>query len=375
MRILALLLFALISPLQAFAAELPDRVRFAVTLEVGNLAMAREWLDSGLNPDFEGSRIGSGIMIGAWEGNIPLMELFYGRGADINKTNAFGEQAVQLAAWKGQTEAVRWLVERGAKLDRVGKEWSALHYAAFAGHGEIVSFLVQRGANVNALSTNGSTPLMMAAREGKEGIADMLLGAGARVDIANDNGEHAVQWAMRHNNLTIARRMAGEKFAEFVARPQQTYGPAIRSQAVPDRADQLMAKARHLESFGRFDEAAKLYREAFASIKRADAAQVAKTKKVDKARTVTGITITARRADPQAQTAGVSYATPATDVKPESRTEAPTDTKVGAGGTAPAVVQDAADNWLRQAQALEAAGKRKEAIAAYRQAAAALRSR
>jgi tetratricopeptide (TPR) repeat protein len=375
MRSLILLFFALTSSIQTYAADLPDRVRFAVSLEVGNMALAREWLDSGLDPNFEGSRLGSGIMIGAWEGNIPLMELFYARGADINKTNALGEQAVQLAAWKGHAEAVRWLVERGAKLDRVGKEWSALHYAAFAGHGEIVSFLIQRGASVNALSTNGSTPLMMAAREGKEAIAGLLLGAGAQVDIVNDNGEHAVQWAMRHNNLSIARRMAGEKFAEFVARPPPSYGPAIRSQALPDKADQLMMQAKRLESFGRFDEAAKLYREAFASIKRADAAQAAKAKKAEKVRAVTGITITARRADPQAQTAGLSYATPATEVKPDPRAELKSDTKVGAGGTAPTVVQDAADNWLRQAQALDAAGKRKEAIAAYRQAAAALRSR
>ncbi|TRZ91553.1 MAG: ankyrin repeat domain-containing protein, partial [Rhodocyclaceae bacterium] len=67
------------------------------------------------------------MMIGAWEGNIPMMELFVAHGADINKANSFGEQALLHAAWKGRLEAVRWLVERGARLNREGKEWAALH--------------------------------------------------------------------------------------------------------------------------------------------------------------------------------------------------------------------------------------------------------
>ena len=38
--------------------------------------------------------------------------------------------------------------------------------------------MIERGANVNARSPNGSTPLMMAAREGREEIARTLLESG-----------------------------------------------------------------------------------------------------------------------------------------------------------------------------------------------------
>ncbi len=351
----------LVFPFGLAAASLPDPVRFAVVIEQGDLRAAREWLDNGLPADFEGSVIGSGLMIGAWEGNIAMMELFHSRGADINRTNRLGEQALQLAAWRGQLAAVRWLVERGARLDRDGPEWSALHYAVFAGHADIVDLLLGRGADINALSTNGSTPLMMAAREGKEAIARTLLAAGARRDIVNEQGENAVHWAMRHNNLDIARAIGGaERFGVAAARPAASWGAPVRSQPVPDRTDSLMAAARRMEAAGRRDEALNLYRAALAAIRQADA-----TRKIaPPARAATGMVITARRGKPDAQSASLSYATSAV----------PEGARVGAGATATHAVADASDDLLRRARELEAAGKRKEALQAYRQAAASLRT-
>ncbi|MDP2822107.1 MAG: ankyrin repeat domain-containing protein, partial [Sulfuritalea sp.] len=298
------------------------------------------------------------VMIGAWEGSIPMMELFVARGADINKANSFGEQALLHAAWKGHLEAVRWLVEHGARLNRQGREWAALHYAVFAGHAEVVGYLLERGADINALSTNGSTPLMMAAREGRETIARTLLAAGARTDIVNEQGDDALRWAMRHNNLTIAREVSGaESFAVAAAQPAASWGPPVRSQPLPDRVDLMLAQARKMGAAGQRDAALKLYRAALATIRRADAVA---SKTAAPARAVTGMVITARRAKPGAQTAALNYATPAAEV-------------VGAEQTANAAQTDIADDWLRRAREFEAAGRRKEALQAYRQAAGALR--
>jgi tetratricopeptide (TPR) repeat protein len=366
MRILSLLLFLLVAVAPLHAASLPDPVRFSVVIESGDLWQARKWLDSGLSPDFEGKLIGTGVMIGAWEGNIAMMELFVARGADINKTNSFGEQALLHAAWKGHLEAVRWLVERGARLNREGKAWAALHYAAFAGHAEIVGYLLERGADINALSTNGSTPLMMAAREGKEAIAKTLLAAGARSDIVNEQGDDALRWAMRHNNLRIARDIGGaQRFAAVAARPATSWGPPVRSQPVPDRADMMLAQAQKMEAAGRREDALTLYRAALAAIRRADAAA---NKAAAPARAVTGMMITAQRGKPEAQTTTLSYATPAAGIEPQ---------KVGPGDpvNGASVAQTAlADDWLRRAREFEATGRRNDALQAYRQAVTSLRS-
>jgi tetratricopeptide (TPR) repeat protein len=362
MKILLVLLSLFLAGGPAQAQSLPDRVRFSIVVELGDVSTARDWLDAGLPPDFEGNLIGTGVMIGAWEGNIPMMELFVSRGADINKVNSNGEQALLHAAWKGKLDAVRWLVERGARLNRQGKHWGALHYAAFGGHADVVAYLLERGADINALSTNGSTPLMMAAREGKESIAKSLLAAGARSDIVNEYGDDALRWAMRNNNLKIAQEIAGqEKFAAAAAQPKASWGPPVRSQPVPDRADMMLAQARKMEAAGRRDEALKLYRAALAAIRQSEArAGKASTSK----RATTGMVITAKRGKPGEQTTALNYATPAAGIEPE---------KIGAGVTASSAAADAADDWLRRAREHEAAGRRKEALQAYRQAAASLR--
>lgn len=365
MRLFVLLLLLLAAPLRA--AGLPDPVAFFNAVERGDVPQATEWLDAGLPPDFEGHMVGSGLMIAAWEGNVPMMALFHRRGADVNRTNRLGETALLHAAWKGHLPAVRWLVERGARVNRQGREWSALHYAAFAGHEAVVSYLLAQGADVNGLSPNGSTPLMMAAREGKEGIAKALLAAGARRDIVNERGDTAVHFAMRNNNVLIARDVAGsENFPTVAARPPEYWGRPVRSQRAPDRADLLLAQAHKLEAAGMREAALRTYRAALDAIRKSEA-QKAAANGGAAPRAVTGLVITARRGDAGVQSAGLQYATPAVGIE-----------KVGAGETASAErsakAADAAEDWLQKGRELEAAGRRAEALQAYRQASAALRS-
>jgi ankyrin repeat protein len=230
------LTLAICTPAQAQfwrSTGLPDPVEFGMRMEMGDIGQARAWLDRGLDPDFIGDRIGTGLMIGAWEGNLPLVELFVSKGADVNKVNAIGEQAIMHAAWKGRLDVVKWLIAHGAKINREPRQWTALHYAAFAGQSEMAGYLVEHGADLDARSTNGSTPLMMAVYEGKEAMVKQLITLGADRRIRNDYGEGAMDWAFKHEHLAIARLVGStEEFTAAANRPKSDWPQAIRSQPV-----------------------------------------------------------------------------------------------------------------------------------------------
>ncbi len=241
------LAMAVCAPAQAQfwrSTALPDAVEFGVRIEMGDISQARAWLERGLDPDFVGDRIGTGLMIAAWEGNIPLMELFVSKGADVNKLNNVGEQAIMHAAWRGRREAVDWLLKRGAKINREPRQWTALHYAAFAGQEEVVDYLVERGADLNARSTNGSTPLMMAVYEGREPMVKKLITLGADRRIRNDYDEGAMDWAFKHNHLGIARLVGSmEEFTASANRPKTEWAPTVRSLPVTTVSPSALAKA------------------------------------------------------------------------------------------------------------------------------------
>jgi hypothetical protein len=293
-------------------ADLPDRVRFGTAIEVGDLRAARAWLDEGLNPDFLADRIGTGLMIAAWEGNIPMMELFVSRGANVNAVNAAQEQAILHAAWRGRTGAVRWLLDRGAQINRPGNAWSALHYAVFAGHEETARVLIARGADVNARSTNGSSVLMMAAREGQDRLAQTLLELGADTRVRNDWGDDALVWAMRHGNVKIARMVTtpGE-FAEAARRPADAWGEPQRSRPVPERIAILIEEMRRAEFRGRLSpELQGAYLAAvreLRELRRQEAAAAAASEAPPAASIPTALEITARRDAPGQEKAELRY--------------------------------------------------------------------
>jgi tetratricopeptide (TPR) repeat protein len=353
---LALLFLACLAlSMPAARAELPDPARFSVMLELGDVKQARAWLDEGLDPNFEGHLIGTGLMIGAWEGNIPMMELFLERGADIHRTNRFGETALMLAAWKNRPAAMQWLLERGARPNRPDKEWTALHYAAFAGHATLVETLLKSGADVNARSTNGSTVIMMAAREGHAGIAGQLLAAGANPSLQNDFDDDAVTWAMRQGNFDIAKTFtSAENFAELARQAALFKTRVQRSIPVPDVIEEYLRMARFAEAQGKRPEAVEAYRKAFAALKAQEAPRKVgaggTAKKTAAARTPSALVIRAKRGNPEQQSMSLSYS-----------------------GTTPTQESASVDQLLEQARTAEATGNRAEALRLFRQASTQLK--
>lgn len=236
-------------------AELPDPMAFSWTVERGDIQKVKAWLDEGLDPEFQTTPLGTGLMIAAWNGNIEMMTLFVERGANPRRANRNGEQPLQLAAWNGHLEAVKWLLEHGAVLNREGHYWGALHYAVFNGHQELAEYLIARGAEVNAPSPNGSTPLMLAAREGREELTKALLESGADPKAKNDWGDNALTMAMRYEHYRIGKMISSpEEFAIAVKAPKESFGTPTRSTSAPSEIEELLRKIREAEAEGRPSE-------------------------------------------------------------------------------------------------------------------------
>jgi uncharacterized protein len=244
-------------------------------VEAGNLPAVREWLDAGMNPDYVADRIGTGLMIAAWTGNIPMMELLVQRGADVNKPNALGERALMHAAWRGQMEAMKWLLAKGARINSDSMQWSPLHYAVFAGHAEAAALLIERGADINARSTNGSSVIMMAVYEGHEQLVKQLIAKGADLNVKNDRGDGALEWAFRYKHLGIARLVSSSQqdFVAAASKPSAHWGAPARSKPAPAegppaveaevdhaaiRIEQLMGMRNALARRGMTESVAKL---------------------------------------------------------------------------------------------------------------------
>ena len=239
-------------PAAVAPVALPDEITFGIRVEQGDVSTVGAWLVAGLDPNFESERIGTGLMVAAWRGDIPMMELFVKHGADVNRGNRFNEQALMLAVWKGQREAAGWLILHGANINRDGNEWTALHYATFAGHDELARFLVDKKADVNAKSTNGSTVLMMAAREGRDRIAALLIERGAIRGTKNDWGENALTWAMRNGHLSIAKLVTTEDdFAQAAAQPKAAWGEPATTIAAPAEVENILLQDRLAHAAGK----------------------------------------------------------------------------------------------------------------------------
>lgn len=141
-----------------------------------------------------------------------LARLLAHPGTDLEQRAVNGNTALMLAAYLGDADSVRRLLEHGARVNQAG--WSALHYASASGDEAIVRELIARGAHIDAaapLGVGGYTPLMMAARDGKTRVVRLLLDSGADGALVDSEGLTAGQLAERAGHTTIARLLSQKK--------------------------------------------------------------------------------------------------------------------------------------------------------------------
>lgn len=188
-------------------------VDFFRAVSVDNVQTVGELLLRGFDPNTVDERGQPALQLCLREASFRVAEqLLAHPQLRIDQPNRAGETALMVAALKGETDWVRRLLDRGARIHGLvepgARGWTPLHYAASGPQAATVQLLVARGAAIDARSSNGSTPLMMAARYGSEDAALWLLGQGADPRLRNDLQYDAADFARQGGRDRLAERLA-----------------------------------------------------------------------------------------------------------------------------------------------------------------------
>ena len=162
----------------------------------------------------------------------------------IDARSRTGDSAILTAVYHRQKEIVNLLVARGASLslfeacaageververllhesasgaigaagvnDYSSDGWTPLHLAAFFGHAKIAELLIAHDADVTAKSRNpnGNTPLHAALAGNHKFVAAVLIGGGADVNAADAAGWRPLHLAAASNNLDAIKSLIAQ---------------------------------------------------------------------------------------------------------------------------------------------------------------------
>ena len=134
----------------------------------------------------------------ALSGNTKLIESLLDQGVPVNiQDPKYGETALKVATMMGHTSAVKLLITRGANLHCTDfSGFQPIHVAATGGYRdtELIAFIVNLGANINARAKDGSTPLMLAARDCRPKVIRFLREKGVDIGARDAYGKTAMDY-------------------------------------------------------------------------------------------------------------------------------------------------------------------------------------
>jgi ankyrin repeat protein len=153
----------------------------------------------GFDPNTPNEKGDAGILV-ALQSEAPKAAMVLAKhpNTNLNVQNRLGETPLMLAAINNQLDLARVLISRGADVNREG--WTPLHYAASKGHREMMRLLMENDAYIDSESSNGTTPLMMAAFSNSPLAVKLLLEEGADPTLVNHANASALDIALSKEN-------------------------------------------------------------------------------------------------------------------------------------------------------------------------------
>jgi ankyrin repeat protein len=143
-------------------------------------------------------------MWAATTGQVEIIDMLLGAGADLEAADARGSTALMLAL--GKPDSLQALLAAGADTEhKDGRGFTALMSAAWTGRVSAARHLLEHGARLDVRDgKTGRTALMWAALKGHAGFVKMLLDAGADPTLQDSSGHTALDLARQaHRNKVV----------------------------------------------------------------------------------------------------------------------------------------------------------------------------
>jgi ankyrin repeat protein len=139
--------------------------------------------------------------VAAFNGNVAMLEQFYRQDLSAN-----GSNPSYLAAQEGKLDALRFLIQYGARVHCViNNSISTLYVAIFNDHTDCALYLIDhyRLQDINHTLDDGSTALLLAAELGHEEVVVKLLEKGANQKLKRLDGLSPIHVAVEKGHLKI----------------------------------------------------------------------------------------------------------------------------------------------------------------------------
>lgn len=174
----------------------------------GDVAALAAALDEGADPNAESSPGRPALYLASRRGNTDAVRLLIDHGADVHAETLGGGILVS-ATLEGHREVVEILLDSGTDINATGTanfpDSAALHAAAEQGYRDIAELLIERGAEINQTNSIGETPLHPAVGWNRPEIVSLLLDNGADIDYQANDGWTALHVAANFNAVEPAR--------------------------------------------------------------------------------------------------------------------------------------------------------------------------
>lgn len=197
-------LVVLMSVSTSFAGSYED---FFVAVKRNDGGAVTQLLQQGFDPNTLDPSGKVALVLALQSENFAVVEALMARpDLNVNVLNPAGESPLMMAALRGNLAWCERLLAHGASINKSG--WTPLHYAATGPEPKVVKLLLERGAVVDAESPDKTTPLMMAARYGKEESVTLLLAHGADPKRINARNMNAADFARGGGREWLAERLS-----------------------------------------------------------------------------------------------------------------------------------------------------------------------